>query len=408
MGLQVQFMEEAMRFGIVGCGFTADHYLLCTKPYPYLELAGATDRDPERAKQFCACHSVTNFPTLDAMLADPGIEIIVNLASSSSHYEVIKACLEAGKHVYTEKPMATKFSEARELVDLAQAKSLYLSMAPCNLLGETAQTIWRALRKNEIGSVHLVLAELDDGPFHLAEPQTWTSESGAPYDYREEFKIGVTVEHSAYYLSLFTAFFGPAKTITPFAACVWPERPVSPQETLHLTTPDFSVACITFESGVVARLTCSLVSPFNHVLKIVGDTGVITVNDPWNYSIPVYIDRFSSLRFRAERYSITQEYPILKNLIGRHPRVYPPVRKSSLRKRYARYHMDYARGIADLARAIRDKRPPRLAADFCLHLTELGLAIQAGKPGPYQVTTTFKPLQPLDEAGLNEVIPARW
>ena len=142
-----------MRFGIVGCGFTADHYLLCTKPYPFLELAGATDRDAERANQFCARHSVTNFPTLDAMLADPGIEIIVNLASSSSHYEVIKACLEAGKHVYTEKPMATKFSEARELVDLAQAKGLYLSMAPCNLLGETAQTIWRALRKNEIGSV---------------------------------------------------------------------------------------------------------------------------------------------------------------------------------------------------------------------------------------------------------------
>jgi hypothetical protein len=68
--------------------------------------------------------------------------------------------------------------------------------------------------------------------------------------------------------------------------------------------------------------------------------------------------------------------------------------------------MDYGRGIADLALAIRQQRPPRIPADSCLHLTELGLAIQKAEPGPYQVKTTFMPLQPLDEAGFNELIPA--
>jgi hypothetical protein len=70
--------------------------------------------------------------------------------------------------------------------------------------------------------------------------------------------------------------------------------------------------------------------------------------------------------------------------------------------------MDYGRGIADLARAIKEQRPPRIPADFCLHLTELGLAIQNAESTPYQVKTTFKPLQPLDEAGLRELIPPRW
>lgn len=397
-----------MRIGMVGCGFTADHYIPSLKPYPYLELIGAADIDQERASRFCAHHSIKYYPTLDELLADPGIEMIANIVSSSMHYKVSKACLEAGKHLFTEKPLATKFAEAKELVELAKAKGLLLTSAPCNLLGETAQTLWRALRKNEIGSVHLALAEIDDGPFHLAGPHEWRSESGAHYDYREEFRAGVTVEHAAYYLSLFTAFFGPAKSITPFAACVWRDRPISAEEYLTVTTPDFSVACITFESGVVARLTCSLVSPYNHVLKIMGDTGVLTINECWNYSTPVYLDRFSSLRYRAERYSITKEYPILKNLVGHHPRVYPPVRKSNLKQRNARYRMDYARGIADLAQAATEKRPLHLPADFCLHVTELALAIQNADPVPYQVTTTFEPLQPLDEAGLQEVIPVRW
>jgi predicted dehydrogenase len=128
--------------------------------------------------------------------------------------------------------------------------------------------------------------------------------------------MGVTVEHSAYCLSLFTTFFGPAKTVTPFSAVLWPDRPISSEERLNVTTPDFSVACITFESGVVARLTCSLVAPFNHVLKITGDTGVITVNEVWNYTAKVYVDKYTSMRCRAERYSITKEHPFLANMAG--------------------------------------------------------------------------------------------
>lgn len=396
-----------MRIGFIGCGFTADHYFNGLKRYPNLELVAGTDRDQQRAAKYCAFHSIKHIPTVDDMVADPSIEMVVNLTNSSSHYEVSKKCLEAGKHIYTEKPLATKFCQSKELVELAEAKGVYYSAAPCIILGETAQTVWRALRNKEVGQVRVVYAELDDGPLHLADPNTWRSESDAPYHYREEFEVGVTIEHAGYYLSWFTAFFGPAKTITAFSACVWPDKQMVPNEPLVVSTPDVSVACIEFESGVVARLTCSLVAPYNHVMKIIGDTGILTVEECWNYSSPVLLDKYGKNRFRAERYPITKKYPFIKNWLGPH-KVYPPVKKYNLKKQLARYRQDYVRGIAELAHAITEKRPSLLPLDYCLHVTELAIAIQNADGKPYQVTTTFKPLEPLDDAQLKKVLPANW
>lgn len=396
------------RIGLIGCGFTADRYIPRIRVYPELDLAGATDRNQERASAYCKYYSVTRYPTLESMLADDSITIAVNLTSSSSHYEVIRKCLEAGKHVYTEKPISPTFSEAEELVALANKNGLYLSSAPCSLLGETAQTLWRALRNNEIGPVRVVYADLDDGPFHLMHPHTWRSPSGAPFDYQEEMNIGVTMEHASYYLAWLTAFFGPAKSLTAFSSCVWPERPVTQVEMLHLTTPDFSVACLTMESGVVARLTCSLVAPHNHVMKIVGDTGVLSVNECWNYNAPVYLDRYSIFRFKAETYPVSRVLPFLPRLRDSGPHVYPPVRKATLWNRHQRFRHDFARGIVELARAVAGGRPSRLPVDYCLHVNELSAAIQGAASAPYTVKTTFKPLRPLDDAELEDLIPRKW
>jgi predicted dehydrogenase len=397
-----------MRIGFVGCGYTADMYIQSLKKYPHLELVAVTDRNQKRALEFGAYYSVKTCPTVEALLADPNIEMIVNITNPRSHFDVSKACLEAGKHVYSEKPLTMTFSQAQELVELANRKGLYLSSAPCGILGETAQTLWKALRNNEIGTVRVVYAEFDDGPVHLQDPHIWRSPSGAPFPYRDEFEVGYTLEHAGYYLTWCTAFFGPAKTITAFSACLWPDKQVVAEEPLYVTIPDFSVACITFESGVVVRLTCSLVAPHNHSMQIVGDKGVLTVEECLNYSAPVYLDKYSSLRFRAKRYPITRSYPFIKNWLDLHSRVYSPVKKFSWKKRNARHRQDYARGVAELARAITEQRPARLPADYCLHVTELVWAIQNATHSPYQVTTTFKPLKPMDDDALKEVLSIDW
>jgi predicted dehydrogenase len=370
-------------------------------------LAAIHDRDQQRAAQVRAYYSVRTCPTLEALLADPDIEIVVNLTNPDSHFEVTRACLEAGKHVYSEKPLAMVLSQARELVELANAKGLHLSAAPCGVLGETAQTLWRALRKREIGTVHVVYAELDDGPLHLQEPHLIRTRSGAPFPYRDEFEVGCTLEHAAYYLTWFAAFFGPAATVTSFSACVWPDKQVAAGEPLHVTTPDFSVGCITFRSGVVARLTCSIVAPYNHTMKIVGDKGVLTVDECWNYSAPVYLDRYSRGWFQGQSSPKARALPLLE-WVWPASREYPALKKVSRKKRYRQHRQDFARGIADLARATVEGRPPRLPADFCLHVNELVLAIQDARQVPYQMTTTFEPLEPMDDAALNEALSMKW
>ncbi len=371
-----------MRVAIVGCGFVADFYMRTLHLYPNLELVGVMDRDSDRASKFATFYSVPIYNTLEELLSDPQVDIVLNLTNPRSHYSVSKACLEAGKHVYSEKPISMDFLEAKELVEIAEKRGLHLSSAPCSLLGETAQTIWKALREQQVGKVRLVYAEMDDGLIHKVPYKKWRSKSGTPWPYKDEFEVGCTLEHAGYYLTWLPAFFGPAETVTAFSACLIPDKLTD--DVLDVQAPDFSVACIKFASGVVARLTCSIIAPHNHEIRIIGDDGIIGIKDCWYYEEPVYIQRRITIRRK------TIENPFKQN--------YRLVRKVGKKGEYqGSKHMDYCRGVAELANAITNQHPSRLSARYCLHTNEIVLAIQnALDTGvAYKVTTSFDPIEPM-------------
>jgi len=370
-----------MRIAIVGCGFVADYYLKTLPNYPELEIAGVTDRVKSRIEHFSAYHQVPTYESVQALLADPSVELVLNLTNPRSHYEVSKAALSAGKHVYSEKPLAMAMPEAEELVKLAEAKGLLISSAPCSLLGETAQTLWKALREQKVGQVRLVYAEMDDGLVHRMPYKSWISESGIPWPYKDEFEVGCTLEHAGYYVTWLTAFFGPAETVTAFSACLVPDKQTD--IALEVNAPDFSVACIKFASGVVARLTCGIVAPHDHELRIIGDEGIMGIEDCWYYGSPVYIKRM--LRIRR------------KTFISPWKQNYPLVRKPIKFGYKGSQQMDFARGVAELAAAVQEKRPCRISPQFSLHNNELVLAIQnALETGaPYRLTTRFDPVEPM-------------
>jgi predicted dehydrogenase len=257
-------MEGSMRFAIVGCGYVADFYIDTLPAHPELELLGVFDRDPARAERFARFHGLHRYGSLEELLADRRVELVANLTNPSSHFTVSRAALEAGKHVYSEKPLATLLPEAEELVELAERRGLLIGSAPCSVLGETAQTIWRALRMDRIGTPRLVYAEIDDGPIPFVNYQDWVSESGAPWPAKDEFEVGCTLEHAGYYLTWLTAFFGPARSITSFAHVLMEDKGIP----LDRSTPDLAVGCVEFASGVVARLTCSIYAPHDHRLRI--------------------------------------------------------------------------------------------------------------------------------------------
>ena len=387
-----------MRVAIVGCGFVADYYLRTLPNYPELEIAGVMDLQPDQANRFSAFYGLPVYSTFEKLLADRSVEIVLNLTNPHSHFEVSKACLEAGKHVYSEKPLAMVFEEAEALVRLAEKQGLYITSAPCNVLGETAQTIWQALRLNDIGKVRLVYAELDDGLVHRMRYAHWRSESGTPWPYKDEFEVGCTMEHAGYYVTWLTAFFGPAKKVTSFASSLIPDKQT--EVPLDIVSPDFSVACIEFLSGVVARLTCSVVAPHDHALHIIGDEGELSTEECWNYGAPVYIRRRNKLSSLAERFRLLSP---LRKFANRNRR-YPLVRKSNYRHRYEcdAHQMDFARGVGELAAAITEKRQCRLSANYALHVNEIVLTIQSPQlmGSPRTLTSSFEPMTPMPWARL--------
>lgn len=379
-----------MRIAVVGCGYVADFYLRTLANHPELELAGVLDRDEDRAARFAEYHGVPLYPSLEALLADPQVDLVVNLTNPRSHFAVSRACLVAGKHVYSEKPLATALLQAEELVQLAERRGLYLASAPCSVLGEAAQTLWKAVRAGEIGQVRLVYAELDDGLIHRTGYREWRSQSGNPWPYKDEFETGCTLEHAGYYVTWLTAFFGPVQTVTSFAACLIPDKETDvPLET---QAPDFSVACLEFASGEVARLTCSIVAPHDRGLRIIGDAGVLSIHDCWDYGAPVHLQRRTPLALRLEK------YPLLAKLLKVDRKRYPLVRRARFQYRgKGANRMDFCRGVSELAAAITQGRPCRLSARYSLHVNEIVLAIQnpGGTGTPYRLKSTFEAMEPM-------------
>ncbi len=364
------------RIAIVGCGFVADYYISTLAAHPGLELGGVVDRDAERAAAFALHHGVTRYASLDELLADD-VTIVVNLTNPRSHSAVTRAALSAGKHVYSEKPLATELEVAKQLVDLARSSGLQLSSAPCSLLGETAQTMWKAVRDQRVGTIRAVYAEMDEGLVHRMPFGQWSSEAGAAWPYRDEFELGTVIEHAGYVVTWLPAIFGPVSYIAGFADCLIPDK-----AGVATSGTDFSVAVLRFESGVVARVTCSLVAPHDHSLRIVGDRGVLATDDTWFYDSSVTVRRSVNILRRH------QWLPRRRISLSGSPRKY----------RYrGTQQMDFARGIADLAEAIRDGRPPRLSAEYCLHTNEIVLALDTAlrTSTRYDMTTSFDPVEPM-------------
>jgi predicted dehydrogenase len=379
-----------VRIAIVGCGYVADFYMHTLTYHPELELVGIMDRDSSRVQEFAAYHGISKiYKTLDELVNDSSAELVVNLTNPHSHFEVTKTALEAGKHVYCEKPLAMDFDHARKLVELAKERGLYLSSAPCNVLGEAAQTVWKMLRNEEVGKVYLAYAEMDDGMIHRTRYRQWLSASGAPWPWKDEFEVGCTMEHAGYYLTWLAAFFGPAKRITTFSQNLVVDKKTDTP--LDISTPDFSVGTMEFANGIVSRLTCSIIAPHNRSLRIVGEEGIISVEDCWDYSTLVQKQK-TPIGRRLEN------WPVVSSVMGLAPVKVPLEKEDS--KAEPMGMMDFFRGVAETAAAINDGRPARLSADFSLHITELALAMQY--PGilgsSRELVSSFEPMMPMDWA----------
>jgi predicted dehydrogenase/sugar phosphate isomerase/epimerase len=245
---EIEVKEEAppLRVAVIGCGNIAGPYGEAMKERREIKILGATDVDPARAKDWVRKHGGRAYESLDAVLGDPEVEAIVNLTIQSAHVEVVTRALEAGKHVHTEKPLASLAVEAHKLVVLAEARGLRLSCAPVNWLGEAQQTAWKLIRDGAVGTPRVAYATVDWGWIEQWHPNP------VPF-----YSVGPVFDVGVYPLSLLTAWFGPVRKVTASGGMVLPQRQTKEGVPFTVPTEDFVVATLEFRNGLRARLTAN-------------------------------------------------------------------------------------------------------------------------------------------------------
>ncbi|MDG4649610.1 Gfo/Idh/MocA family oxidoreductase [Roseibacterium sp. SDUM158017] len=380
------------RIAMLGCGYVANMYRLTLGLHPNLILAGVFDLERSRSEWMAGTTGATAYPSFEALLADDSVPVVLNLTNPGAHYETTGALLRAGKHVYSEKPLAMRLDHASELAALSRETGRHLVSAPCTLLNPVAQTLWKLLREEAVGPVRLIYAEMEDGMVHRAPTAKWINEMGVAWPAEDEFRSGCTVEHAGYVLSWLCAMFGPVERLTAHSEVLVPEK--LPGE--RFAAPDHSVATMRFASGPVLRVTNGIYADHDHRLRIFGDDGVIDVEDPRSDRSAIRLSHYRTVR-RRRFLSRGRKVP----LIGGKETI-PAYRGSQTR--------DFCRAIADLARAVEAGRAPYTGAEYALHLCEVTLAAHYGTTGategsdgfdgalarmPYEVRSRFPPIPPL-------------
>jgi len=370
-------MKKTIKMAFVGCGFVSDYYMRTLKNYPDLELIGVYDRDMTRTKAFGSHYKIPIFETLEDLLEISSLDLVVNLTTPESHYAISKKILQAGKHLYSEKPFTLTIEHSEELVMLAQMQNLLISGAPCSVLGESAAELSRQIDQQAIGVPRLAYIEMEDGPIHLMGADKWTNDFGIPWPVESEFELGSSLEHLGYAVSWALYLFGPVSACVGTSTCVLPEKKIKGN---IFSSTDFSVAVLTHESGVITRITCGIVGPMNRSIMVVGDDGYLEVEDIWDNQSPVKKLIYKELKLKAARKKIIANNWLGQILFGLNPQKVSTYSRHSALLGLAKNNvkMDYLLGVDDLAQAILLGTSPRLSSDFLLGVNALTLQVNEG------------------------------
>jgi predicted dehydrogenase len=320
--------------GIAGCGNIAGPYAESLATHDEVQLVAVADIDTDRAIAFAAEHGVAAHQTVDAFLADPAIDIVVNLTVHHAHYDVTRRALEAGRHVYSEKPLALEPAEARALVALARERGVRLACAPSTFLGEAQQTAGRIIRNGELGRIRAIYADVNWGRIESWHP--------APIPF---YDVGVLVDVGVYPLTIATAFIGPAVAVDARGWELLPNRTTLDGERFRIGSPDLILAAVEFSTGPVMRLTGSFYAgrPSRQLglLEFHGDDASLSLGSFQEFDADVEVGPAGGAYHAV-------------------PLVRP-----------AEPGIAWGRGVADLARAIVEDRPARVTGDQAAHVVDI-------------------------------------
>ena len=336
---------KPLKVGLIGSGEISYTYLTnMINLFEILEIVGCSDIIPERSANRAKEFNIRDM-TNEEILNDPEIQIVVNTTYPTSHYEVNKAALLAGKNVYCEKMIAVTLEEGRELINLAKEKNLRIGIAPDTFLGGGFQTARKLIDSGMIGEPFMAQAMVVRGYMQ----DQWA----APiYQFTRLPGGGIPFDMGGYYMHVLTSLLGPVARVAGFAQCRDRDRIIKnvkhPDfgEKLAVETINALVGSLEFKNGVLGNLT--LVSEgFGETprIEIYGKEGTLICPDPNQFGGPVYLKRSGTSEF----VSMPLTHGFKENKTG----------------------CCRGLGVADMAWSIVNNRRHRVHGDMGLHVFEV-------------------------------------
>ncbi|MFO1208871.1 MAG: Gfo/Idh/MocA family oxidoreductase [Amaricoccus sp.] len=367
-----------MRIGIVGCGSISLAYLRNAPLFRGVEIIACADINREAADRRAAEFGV-RATDVDALIADPGIDLVLNLTIPAAHFDVSMRALQAGKHVFTEKPLAVTVDEGRRLLAAAEERGLAVGSAPDTFLGAAGRVARRLVREGAIGRpVTGTAFMLGRGMEH------WHPDPGFYY----QAGAGPVMDMGPYYLTMLVNLIGPIRRVQAVATSGQAERLITapgPKQGSRFAvgTPTSVLSLLEFDGGPTVTFGASwdVFRHSNHPIELHGTKGSLRLPDPDNFSGIVAVSDMGEAWLDTDTSALPYGAPNWP--IGAPDR--------------ANYRM---LGLADLARACAEGRPPRASGELALHVLEVMQAIlRAGETGTAQtiVETVPQPAELTEE-----------
>ena len=349
-------MNKVFKIGLIGCGHIAETYFRAEKYFNNIKIIKCADIN-EKASKRCALNFGIKSVTVNELLKDKEIEIILNLTIPKAHYQISKKALINGKHVYSEKPLAINLNDGKKLLKISKKKKLYLGNAPDTFLGGGIQKSKELVEKNIIGNVKLgnaVFAFPGIQSYH-PNPEPWfTKKEGGP-----------VIDMGPYYITALVNLLGPAKKVTGTIIQGQKYRTIGigPKKgkKFKVECPTTYLSTITFKNNSVIRLTLSfdvIAHQRNHI-ELYGEKGSMIVPDPNMFGGSVL-----TCNKLGENW---KEFKTTKMSLGR-----INIRTQSSRANEAPTNANYrGAGLSEMAYSIENKRKHLCNGEISLHVLEI-------------------------------------
>lgn len=367
--------QKKCRVGVIGSGAISDIYLSnMIEKFERLEVVAVASKHLENAKKKAEQYNIKAC-TVEELLADESIDMVVNLTPASAHYELIKAALLAGKHVYTEKTITDDVDKAKELLQLADEKGLYLGSAPDTFLGAALQTARGVIDAGTLGEIHSFVISANRNNDLLLSVFSFLREPGG----------GILHDYAVYYMTALVSLLGPVARVGGIVGRPYPQHknimPMSPQFGQMMDTPNESQvsAIVQLQNGITGTLHMDADSNLRDeaYFAIYGTKGILYLTDPNQFG--------GTVRFLPSSMD---------------PRNAP---KATELWNFSQYS-ENSRGIgpAEMAEAIFEGRVNRAAKEMAAHVLEVLTGIlNGGEKGAFvDITSTCELPKPMPQSAV--------